>query len=132
MRSGFATLAVVGVAACVAVYALSGSAPESKSLYSMAADDFEFLKYVTKYGKSYGTKEEFEYRANNFRNVLQQLSEENSKNDNTFTLSVNKFADWSHEEYKRLLSYKALPKEFVSEAATTNVSGLPDSIDWRS
>jgi cathepsin L/cathepsin H len=131
MRSGFATLAVVGVAACVAVYALSGSAPESKSLYSMAADDFEFLKYVSKYGKSYGTKEEFEYRAANFKNVLEKLSEENSKNDNSFTVSINKFADWSHEEYKRLLSYKAVPKNFVSEAETTNVS-IPDSVDWRS
>jgi len=131
MRSGYATLAVVGVAACVAVYALTGSAPASKSLYTMAADDFEFLKYVAKYGKSYGTKEEFEYRANNFRNVLQQLSEENSKNDNSFTVGINKFADWSHEEYKRLLSYKAIPKEFVSQAEPTNVS-IPQAVDWRS
>ena len=131
MRSVFTTLAVVGVAACVAVYALSGSAPESKSLYTMAADDFEFLKYVSKYGKSYGTKEEFEYRANNFKNVLELLAVENSKNDNSFTVGVNKFADWSREEYQRLLSYKAMPKEFVDTFEGSNVS-IPAAVDWRS
>jgi hypothetical protein len=33
MRSGFATLAVVGIAACVAVYALTAT-PAKSSLYS--------------------------------------------------------------------------------------------------
>ena len=49
MRSGFATLAVVCVAACVAVYALTAS-PASSFLYSstLTSDDVAFLKYVTK------------------------------------------------------------------------------------
>ena len=63
MRTGFATLAVVGVAACAALYALNG-APQSSSLYSdLSAEDMEFLRFVSKYGRSYGTKEEFEFRA---------------------------------------------------------------------
>jgi hypothetical protein len=34
--------------------------PESTSLY--AANDTEFAQYVAKHGKSYGTKEEYEFR----------------------------------------------------------------------
>ena len=29
----------------------------------MTPDDYAFIDYVTKYGKSYGTKSEFEFRA---------------------------------------------------------------------
>jgi C1A family cysteine protease len=130
MRSGFATLAVVGVAACVAVYALT-SAPAGKSLYSnLSSDDLEYLKYVAKYGKSYGTKEEFEFRGDVFKNTLAALAEVNSQNDNTFRVGVNKFADWTPAEYKRMLSYKPI-RGSKTAAYSENVS-IPTSVDWRS
>ena len=131
MRSGFATLAVVGIAAAVAVYAVS-FAPSSKSLYSnvLTHNDMEFLKFVSKYGKSYGTKEEFEFRADQFKENLAQIMNENSKNENTFTLAVNKFADMSNDEYKRLLSYKPMRGSRKAPVATSSV-GIPASIDWR-
>ncbi len=131
MRSGFAALAVVGVAACVAVYAMT-AAPASNSLYSnLNTEDLEFLKYVAKYGKSYGTKEEFEFRAEAFKKTLAALSEENSKNDNTFRFGVNKFADWTPSEFKRILSYKPLRGSKTAAVPAENVS-IPDAIDWRS
>lgn len=132
MRSGFATLAVVGVAACVAVYAMT-AAPEGKSLYSnvLSTDDLEFLKYVAKYGKSYGTKEEFEFRGEVFKNTLAALSEENSKNDNTFRVGANKFADWTPAEFKRILSYKPI-RGMKAEALDLENVSIPDAIDWRS
>ena len=59
MRARAASLAFVGIAACIAVYALTYQ-PKSTSLYSaLSADELEFLKFVSKYGKMYGTKEEF-------------------------------------------------------------------------
>jgi len=59
MRKGFAiTLAVVGVAATVAVIALSG-APQFTTLFEMSSDNFEFANFLAKHGKSYATKEEF-------------------------------------------------------------------------
>lgn len=65
MRKGFAiTLAVVGVAATVAVIALSEK-PQFTSLFSTietTGDHFEFAQYVAKFGKSYATKEEFAFR----------------------------------------------------------------------
>ena len=129
MRTGFASLAVVGVAACVAVYALSYQ-PKSASLYStLSADELEFLKFVSKFGKSYGTKEEFEMRSQQFANTLAKLSEENSKNDNTFRVAVNKFADWTPEEFKRILSYKPMYQN--ARPTTYEAVSIPDSVDWR-
>jgi len=107
MRTGFASLVVVGVAACVAVYALTG-APASTSMYNtISASEMEFIKYIASYGKSYGTKEEFEFRAQIFKNTLQTISEANAENGASFTLAVNKFADMTHEEYKMMFGYKA-------------------------
>jgi KDEL-tailed cysteine endopeptidase len=130
MRKGFASLVVVGIAACVAVFALTQS-PKSNSLYSniLTAEDMEFLKYVAKFGKSYGTKEEFEFRADLFKKNLAILSEENSRNENTFTVGINKFADWTPAEYRRMLSYKPTRGAKLVEE-TLNVS-IPASIDWR-
>ena len=130
MRTGFASLAIVGVAACVAVYALSYQ-PKANSLYSnvITADDMEFLKYVAKHGKSYGTKEEFEFRADLFKNTLAMIAEENSKNDNTFSVALNKFADWTPAEFKRVLSYK--PIRGARAAQTVENVSIPTDIDWR-
>lgn len=131
MRTGFASLAVVGVAACVAVYALTQQ-PATNSLYSnvLSTSDMEFLKYVSKFGKSYGTKEEFEFRADVFKNTLSAIMSENSKNDNTFRLAVNKFADWTPAEYKRILSYKPI-RGAKAPVETDFVAAIPDSVDWR-
>jgi C1A family cysteine protease len=130
MRKGFASIAVVGIAACIAVYALTQQ-PKTNSLYSntLTGEDMEFLKYVAKYGKSYGTKEEFEFRADIFKKTLTALSQENSKNENTFRVAVNKFADWTPAEYRRMLAYKPI-RGNVTPVVDTSVS-IPTSIDWR-
>lgn len=131
MRTGFASLAVVGVAACVAVYALTQQ-PKSNSLYSnvMTADDMAFLKFVSKFGKSYGTKEEFEFRAEAFKSTLEKISLENSKNDNTFTVGTNKFADWTPSEFKRLLSYKPV-RGNRTYAEPLDLVQADTDVDWR-
>jgi hypothetical protein len=64
MRKGFASLAIVGVAACVAVFALTSYQPKAINFNELTTEDLEFMKYVSKYGKSYGTKEEYEFRYN--------------------------------------------------------------------
>ena len=130
MKKGFASIAVVGVAACIAVYALTQQ-PQSTSLYTaLSADEMEFLKFVSLHGKSYGTKEEFEFRSEIFKNTLAKVQAENSKNDNTFRVALNKFADWTPAELKRILSYRPLRGNANVAAIQQNVQ-LPTSIDWR-
>jgi hypothetical protein len=62
MRKGYTlSLAVVGVAACVAVFALN-SAPSATQLYGTSPAEIQFQKYLAQYGKSYATKEEYNFR----------------------------------------------------------------------
>jgi C1A family cysteine protease len=130
MRKGFASIAIVGVAACLAVYALTQQ-PQSSSLYTaLSAEDMEFLKFVSLHGKSYGTKEEFEFRAQIFKKTLATLANENSRNDNTFRVGLNKFADWTPAELKRILSYKPLRGAMKVAPIDERVT-IPSSIDWR-
>lgn len=133
MRKGYTSLAIVGVAACVAVYAVTSFQPKSTSLYSnvISSDEMEFMKFITKYGKSYGTKEEYEYRLQVFKNSMSVISQENSKNDNTYILEVNKLADLTPAETQRLLGFKKIKALRDGEAKTLPTDNLPSNIDWR-
>lgn len=131
MRQGIAApLAVVGFVATTALIATTYT-PSSTQLYTpMTAEDHEFMSYVSKYGKSYGTKEEFEARSVIFKQNKAKIIMENSRNDVTYTLGVNKFTDYTPQEYKKLLGFKgaqeANPKNIQVFAAPSN-----GGIDWR-
>ena len=72
MRKGISSLVIVGVAACVALYAIT--APSSTQLNtSPAAVELDFMRFVSKYGKSYATKEEYDFRLNLFRSTLSKI-----------------------------------------------------------
>ncbi len=89
----------------------------------------EFLKFVSLHGKSYGTKEEFEFRSEIFKKTLTNLGLENSRKENTFRLGLNKFADWTPDEYRRMLTYRPLGKN--NKVAVVSNVPFPTSIDWR-
>jgi len=125
-----ATLAVVGVAACVAVYALNAPAA-SQSLFGSTPEDLEYFNYVQKFGKSYGTKEEFEFRAAHFKDNMAKIMEHNSQNGNTFRLGANKFADWTPAEYKRLLGFKPKANRLrSSNIEVFDTTSVPSSVNW--
>ena len=132
MRKGFAiTLAAVGTAACVAMYALSGSQGDSVALYGNQIDDaeHEFMRFVSKYRKSYGTKEEYNYRLGIFREALKTIDAKNAEGHAVH--GVNKFADVSKAEYKKLLGYKKLNTTKRATKVTADPVAVPASVDWR-
>jgi KDEL-tailed cysteine endopeptidase len=121
-------LAVVGTAACAAVFALTNF--EQPAHASLFAADAEFTQYVAKWGKNYGTVEEFNFRQAQFVTKKAALAEHNAQNGNTYTVGVNKFSDWTAAEYKSILGYKpqaAANKNYEILDTTT----APASIDWR-
>lgn len=127
-KDSIVKLAVIGTVACAAVFALTNfQQPASASLF---ATDNEFTQYVAKYGKSYGTAEEFLFREAQFVAKRALFEKINAENGNTFTVGVNKFSDWTQEEYKKILGFKAPPVTHVSykKFDTTNVTA---TIDWR-
>ncbi len=64
MRKGLGiTIAVVGVAATLAVLNID-SLPKSGTF--LAEDDKGFANYLAKHGKSYATKEEYQFRLHHY------------------------------------------------------------------
>lgn len=123
------SLAVVGVAACVAVFALN-SQPQHTTLYNaFTTEDAEFFKYMSKYGKSYGTKEEFEFRSLQFKQNMAKIHMNNARNDVSYQIGLNKFADWTPAEYKRILGYKKQNRG-IQNIKLLDLA-IPVSVDWR-
>ena len=76
------------------------------------AEDSEMIgryhKYLAEYGKSYNSENEFEFRFQIFKENANLIDAHNAQ-ESTYTLGINKFADWTEEEYKRLLGYNHYP-----------------------
>lgn len=123
----FASLAVVGVVATVAVFAVSQYQPEMMQLNSM---DTQFVDYLAKYGKSYLTKEEYAYRKELFEQSMGKISESNSKNDVTYRLAINKFADLSEYELSRYMGELPLYTDTIKVKDTPSAVSAP--VDWSS
>ena len=135
MRQGYAlSLAVVGVVASAAVFAVNTISKPATALYTaFTAQDQEFMKYVSEFGKSYGTKEEFEFRSAQFKNNIGAIMMHNSMNGVTYQLGLNEFADYTQEEFKNLLGVKPQPRMLRQEVEIVDeeVVGEDLYVDWR-
>ena len=125
------TVAGLGAAAALAVIALNYQAPAGTQLFQselLTAEDHEFIRYVAKYGKSYGTKAEFEFRSAQFKETLAKIADHNSQNGQTSTVGINEFSDRTPAEMKRMNGYQALNKTFEGELLSEE--NLADEINW--
>ena len=77
---------------------------------AVSAIDVEqaFVDYLTKYGKSYATKEEYLFRLGRFTRKMALIEEFNAKDGDHHHVGLNHMSDWTEYEYKRLLGYKSL------------------------
>jgi cathepsin L len=69
-------------------------------------------------------------RANIFKQNYARIVEENLNKDNTFTLGINEFADWTPDEFNRILSPMKTESNNTTSLVNSNFS-IPPSIDWR-
>ena len=59
-------MAVLGGASLIALLALSYKSSEGTQLFSneeLTEQDYQFMNFIAKYGKAYGTKSEYEFRS---------------------------------------------------------------------
>ncbi len=110
-----------------------GSAQASKFLSDsdvLSAHDHEFIKFVAKYGKTYGTRAEFEFRSAQFKKVLAGIEDHNAQNG-TSTVGLNQFADLTEAEWKRMLGYRS--QDRIVKAKQPKVlptENLADEVNW--
>ncbi len=126
-------LVVVGVAACAAVFGLSAFSPakDTQLFTAITADEQDYLKFVAKYGRNYGTKEEFSFRLATFVENKKKIAKHNSAN-HTSTAGVNQFADWTVAEFKKMLGSKKHLDQVITNPTYLSTENLKDSVDWRS
>jgi len=125
-------IATVGAAAALGLVALNYQAPESTNLFLsdvMTAEDYEFIRYVSKYGKSYGTKAEFEFRAAQFKQTLGKIASLNEENG-TSSHGVNQFTDMTQAEYRKRLGYKPKADRAEKNATPLSEDNLADEVNW--
>jgi C1A family cysteine protease len=89
-----------------------------------------YIAYLAEHGKSYGTREEFNFRLEIFAEKMKFVEEHNSRNSDDHTVELNMFADYTDAEYKKLLGYRSSNR--VKNANYHQaVEAAPASIDWR-
>ena len=102
---------------------------------AVSAIDVEqaFVDYLTKYGKSYGTKEEYMFRLSLFSKKLAFIEEFNAADGDHHHVGLNYMSDWTQYEYKRLLGYKPINRKKTQQMTLQeqNAKDLPSSVDWR-
>ena len=98
-----AAVAFAGAIAGVAFY----NQEAATALFNDETSEYEaaFAKYVADHGKSYGTKEEYQFRLAQFAKNMKVIENHNAQNGDGENLGLNHMADWTEHEYKKLLGF---------------------------
>lgn len=89
------------------------------------------MGYMTQYGKSYGTIEEYQYRLVQFARNYAAVISHNADTTATFKLGYNQMSDWTADEYSRLLTYVPMPEsEKVYGDFEVDENAVANSVDW--
>lgn len=111
--------------------------------FSIAGDSDEFLSeervseffelWKEEQGKVYKHFQEAEKRFQNFRKNLRYIMEKNSQRhfSSGHILGLNKFADMSNEEFKKVYSRKLRKPIRTARTSATTACETPASLDWR-
>lgn len=97
----------------------------------VALPEEEFISYLARFQKNYLTQGEFDERLKIFNSNSAKIAKHNARNDVTYTLGINKFADYTQEEYEKLLGYMGQKVPSASKIQILPTSAN-ESIDWRS
>jgi len=96
--------------------------------------DQHWEAYKTKHGKTYPKGQEYPRRAI-WEKAVRRINDHNLKNDNgikSFRLGLNKFADLTNWEFRRIYNGLRLNATRHPNNAVLRIAGdLPDSVDWR-
>lgn len=105
----------------------------------ISSQEKQFFDFIAQYGKSYGTKAEYNFRLEEFTKKLNEIEEHNANPENTHRLGVNQFTDWTKDEFKRLLGFRSVEQHGNSSrgvgpqkqpATYLDTTNLADSVNW--
>jgi hypothetical protein len=107
---------------------------ESTSLYqnngTISNIEQKFMSFCAKYGKNYETKAEYQFRLNEFTTNFVEIMEHNSKNGETSTMGLNKFADYTDDEFERQTGLMVNDDLPVEEIEFDLSLPFPKEVNW--
>merc|ERR1711990_1021204 len=115
-----------------AVAALIGSASANWFHHEsiMTPEEYQFMSHIVEYGKTYGTREEYNFRLALFRQNLKEVEAHNANPKETHTLTTNFMSTWTQEEKKQLNGY--IPDNRVKTPTVLDDTNLTAAtVDWR-
>lgn len=89
-----------------------------------------FANYVAEHGKNYATVEEYEFRFIQFARTLTDIYAFNMVPDQTSTVGLNKYSDWTPLERKQISNYVTRTVVTDANIVTLDTSDLPSEINW--
>jgi len=89
-----------------------------------------FNSWKQKHNKVYASLSEELVRFQNFKNSVVRIAERNAKAKNA-VFGLNKFSDYTPEEFKKLLGYVPTNSTF-QRSILPNKGAVPSTYDWRS
>ena len=134
-REVVATALIVGTIAMVALFNLH-SLPGQMTFLDQPTTEMEkaFNAFIAKHHKSYGTKEEYNYRLKIFSENYSKIMHHNMMNsqDEGYHMVVNIFSDLSNDEFRMRMGYRRdLKQASNDEPVLLNTDENASSIDWR-
>ena len=92
--------------------------------------EFKFINFVAKFGKSYGTVEEYQFRLEQFAIKEAEMAKENAE-QSSYILAHNKMSDWTDAEYKRILGAKKQTEGVEAKHIESNaVPSFATGVNW--
>ena len=127
-------LAISGAVAAFA-YVNVNESPLSGSTFlqtgAISDVEREFINFITDNQRSYGTKEEYNFRLSVFEENYNKIQQHNAEG-HSYTLGITSLSDWTEYEYKQLLGYRTDLRTEKRVNTFQLVKGSePDAIDWR-
>jgi cathepsin L len=127
-------LATVAIAGAVATFAVLNvnSVPQGTNFLANPITDAEreFINFIAQYHRTYGTKEEYQYRLDLFSKVYNDILTHDPQ-VHGFEKELNQFADLNDYEFKQLLGYKSNSRQEERMEVSLDDVSAPASVDWR-
>ena len=95
----------------------------------MTEMEYKFINYVAKFGKSYGTKEEYSFRMSIFAEKLSEIEAINARQSDSVH-GVNKFTDYTQYEMNKMLGGKLDTTESTNATIANAVPSWATGVNW--
>ena len=110
---------------------IAGASAHNLSQDLISAEEYAFMGYITKYGRSYATKSEYSFRLAQFTKRVAEHKRWNSTSGQTSSQGVNHLTDRTDAEIAKLNGYRRSNKYDGERVKKIQIKETDGPVDWR-